>query len=248
MRFGSFNIFARRRIDPHQRLEVAPYTLVPAHMVGVPENMERWGHRFSNRELGELADIARRHHARASLQGWHETLMATYTDGATLTAAASASMLPTYAKISLQNGFCILGKKLKIVAQGRISNVVTTPGTARFDLRFGSIVVFDTGAINLNVVAKTNVPWWLEVDVVCRAVGNGTSANLFGFGTWQSEALVGSPANTAGGNGSLNVPVGVPAVGAGFDSTSAQTIDMNFTQTVATGSMTCHSCEIIARN
>lgn len=169
------------------------------------------------------------------------------TDGPALTAAAAASCIPTASKIVLPTNYWIPGKQWRIILQGRISCAVTTPGTARFDLRLGSAgstVVFDTGAINLNTTAKTNVPFQLDINLVCRTVGTGTSSTLFGIGEFQSEALVGSPANTAGGNGTLLVPVGTPAVGSGFDSTAANVVDMFFTQTVATGSMTVHNYSI----
>lgn len=187
-----------------------------------------------------------------SAQGWQETLINAIVDGPALTAAAATSCIPTAAKMTLPNNFLQVGRVLKITAQGRISCAVTTPGTARFDLRLGGTgagnVVFDTGALNLNVVAKTNVPFWLEIVLTCRAQGSGTSANLMGIASFQSEAVVGSPANTAGGNGSLLAPVGAPAVGAGFDSTAALSLDLFFTQTVATGSMTVHQFKVESLN
>lgn len=186
-----------------------------------------------------------------SLQTWQETLVAGTADGPTLTAAAAASCIPTGSRIILPNNYFSVGKILKVVLHGRISNVVTTPGTARFDVRMGpsgTIVVFDTGALNLNVVAKTNVPFWLEVMLTCRAVGASTASNFMGVGIFQSEAVVGSPANTAGGNGSLLCPVGAPAVGTGFDNTAANALDVFFTQTVATGSMTVHGYRVDALN
>lgn len=183
-----------------------------------------------------------------SFQTWHETLSPpNSTDGPTLTAAAAASCLPTAKKFALPSNFWFPGRKAKIVVWGRISNVVTTPGTARFDIRMGGTVVWDSGAINLNVVAKTNVPWWLEVDLTCRAAGAGTATTFMGLGSWESEALVGAPANTAGGNGSLLVPVGAPAVGGGVDATATLALDMFFTQTVATGSLTVHDFEWVSR-
>lgn len=185
------------------------------------------------------------------IQTWQENLVQSTVDGPTLTAAAAASCIPTPSRIILPNNFFYPGKVLRISMQGRISNVVTTPGTARLDVRLGpngTIVVFDTGALNLNVVAKTNVPWWAEIILPCRAVGVGTTSNLFGFATFQSEAVVGSPANTAGGNGILNAPVGAPAVGAGFDNTAANALDVFFTQTVATGSFTVHNYRVDALN
>lgn len=183
-----------------------------------------------------------------SLQTWQETLITAQVDGPTLTAAAAASCIPPAAKMTLPNNWWQIGRQMRITAQGRISCVVTTPGTARFDVRLGGTVVFDTGALNLNTTAKTNVPWWLEIELTCRAIGSGTSSNLFGFGIFRSEAIVGSPANTAGGNGSLIGPVGAPAVGSGFDSTSALSVDLFFTQTVATGSLTLHTFRVEALN
>ncbi|HTF75595.1 MAG TPA: hypothetical protein VK620_14905, partial [Bradyrhizobium sp.] len=100
---------------------------------------------------------------------------------------------------------------------------------------------FDSGALNLNVVAKTTVPWYFEADMTCRAVGNGTATQLFSQGKWTSEAVVGAPLPTVGGNGVLNCPVGTPALGTGFDNTAANALDWFFTQTAATGSFTVHN-------
>src|SRR5579872_7235085 len=130
-----------------------------------------------------------------SLQTWQETLITGQVDGPTLTAAAAASCIPTAAKMTLPNNWFLIGRTLRIQMQGRISCVVTTPGTARFDVRLGGTVIFDTGALNLNVVAKTNVPFWLEIELQCRSIGPGTNATLFGFATFTSEAVVGAPAN-----------------------------------------------------
>ena len=178
-------------------------------------------------------------------QAWVDILVGgpltpTITDGPTLTGASAASCIPTASKITLPNNFWIPGKVLRIFMMGRISCVVTTPGTARFDVRMGSVVAFDTGALNLNVVAKTNVPWWLDIKLTCRTIGSGTATTLFGLANFTSEAIVGSPANTAGSNATLLAPVGAPVVGTGFDNTAANTLDMFFTQTVSTGSMTVH--------
>jgi len=186
-----------------------------------------------------------------SIQSWQETLVVGVTDGPTLTAAARASCIPTASRIVLPNSYFYPGKMLLLEMHGRISCAVTTPGTARFDICLGSAgttIVFDTLALNLNVVAKTTVPWNLWVKLVCRAVGAGTSTNFFGHGEFLSAAVVGSPLPTVGGNGGLLVPVGTPAVGAGFDNLAASAVDVFFTQTVATGSMTVHNYQLSAMN
>lgn len=185
------------------------------------------------------------------MQSWEEVIQVAVTDGPPLTAAAAASCIPTPQKFTLPSSFFSVGKIMRITLMGRISCVVTTPGTARFDVRLGpagSIVVFDTGAMNLNVVAKVNVPFVMEIDLVCRAVGAGTVTVFMGIGRFTSEAVVGSPLPTVGGNGTLIVPVTAPAVGTGFDNTAANILDVFFTQTVATGSMTVHTFKVEIQN
>ena len=129
-----------------------------------------------------------------------QVIASSYSDGPTLTAAAAASCVPTYVPTSIPAGYWQIGRQWRISASGRISCVVTTPGTARYDLRMGAVTAFDTLAIPLNVVAKTNVSWWLDVLLTCRSVGTGVSATLFGQGWWRSEA---------------NILTAVPATGPG---------------------------------
>ena len=180
-----------------------------------------------------------------------ETIVVSATDGPTLTAAARASCIPTANRVVLPNNFFYIGRAIKFLLNGRISNAVTTPGTARYDICMGAAgttIVYDTGAMNLNIVAKTTVPWFFEALLVCRAVGAGTSTTFFPRGQWTSEAFIASPLPTVGGSGSILVPTGAPAVGAGMDNTAASALDMFFTQTVATGSMTVHNYQVDVLN
>jgi hypothetical protein len=182
------------------------------------------------------------------MQGWMELLVGAQVDGPTLTAAAAASCIPPAAKYTLKaNYFDYIGKQLLIKAYGRISVVVTTPGTARYDVRFGATVVADSLAMPLNIVAKTSVNWELEMLATCRLLG--TAGNLMWQGRWISEAVIGSPLPTVGGSGVFTLPFNsAPAVGANFDTTASQAVDMFFTQTVATGSMTLHQYAIYGVN
>lgn len=170
-------------------------------------------------------------------------------DGPTLTAAAAATALPVTAKYTFPPNSIQIGSFLRIYAQGRISCVVTTPGTARFDLRLNNNVVFDSGAMNLNTTAQTTVPWWLDITLTCRL--GGSAGNFFGFSQFQSVAVVGSAAVTAGGNGGLvssvsGGPGSAPAVGSNVDLTVSNPFDMFFTQTVATGSFTVHNFVLLS--
>jgi hypothetical protein len=171
----------------------------------------------------------------------------TLADGPTLTTAAAASCIPVNSKITLPNNYWTPGKKWRVTATGRISSVITTPGTARFDIRIGAVVAFDSLAILLDsVVGHTNVGWILEIMLTCRGTpGTGTSTTLFGQGRWTCEDILGVPATAPKGVLSAILPWNsAPALGTGFDNTAANTVDMFFTQTAATGSLTVHDYQI----
>jgi hypothetical protein len=177
-----------------------------------------------------------------SRQGWAESLITAETDGPALSGTAAASILPTGAKYVLPNNFFDVGKKLRLHMWGRVSNIVTTPGTLTLDVRLNTtpIIVFTGGAMQLNAVAKTNVSWEAIISLTCRAIGNGTTANLMGEGRWTSESVVGSPLPSAGGSGSLLMPASAPAVGTGFDSTAANQVDVFGTFSLTGNGLTLH--------
>lgn len=184
-----------------------------------------------------------------SMTSWQETLITAQSDGTAVTAAAATTILPAHAKFTLPaNFFQRLGQKLRIKATGRISSLITTPGTARFDVRFGATIVFDGLAILLDTVAAhTNVGWWLEIELTLRAVG--ATANLMGQGYWTCEDILGVPAAAPKGVLSAMLPWNsAPAVGNNFDSGVSQQVDLFFTQTAATGSVQLHTYELVAAN
>lgn len=178
--------------------------------------------------------------------GLWETLTSSAADGTALTAAARASLLQGSAKqglYTLPANKLRVGDVLHLKASGRISCVVTTPGTARWDLSagVGGTAFMDTLAIPLNIVAKTNVLWLLEMEGIVRAVGN--AANIFWTGHWLSEAALNVAVPSTGpGPGGNTLPYNTaPVVGTNFDHSIANILDFNFTQTVATGSITLHT-------
>jgi hypothetical protein len=165
-------------------------------------------------------------------------------DGPAATAAAATSVLPVSSLFTFPPNSFVVGSAMRITAQGRISNVITSPGTARLDVRLGGTVIFDTGPLALNAVAKTTLPWWFDALIVCRAVG--ATGNFFGFGRLQSESIVGSPLASTGGSGSLisavsGGPETAPAVGGSVNTTVSNLFDFQFTQTLTTGSFTVHN-------
>lgn len=181
------------------------------------------------------------------MRGFWRTLASNAGDGTTLTAAARASMLQgaggKQGLYTLGANELNIGDVLIVEASGRVSVVVTTPGTIRFDLSFGvaGVASMDTLAILANIVAKTNVPWHLYMKGIVRTIGN--AGNIFWQGYWLSEASINTAVPTTGpGPGGAMLPWNVaPVVGSNVDMTIAQILDFNFTQTVGTGSITLHN-------
>jgi hypothetical protein len=187
-----------------------------------------------------------------SRNSWNQTLFTQHQPGPTLTAASAASMLVASSPAAGQNRFTIPantfqeGDSITIRASGIVSCAVTTPGTFRFDVRFGSTVVFDSTAIPLNIVAQTNMPWWVDIDLSIQTIGATTAATLYGAGILICPATIAVPAQSTGpGPGGNILPYNsAPVISSGFDSTVANVFDSYFTQTVATGSFTCRQYRV----
>lgn len=187
-----------------------------------------------------------------SMQGWVESLAAAPADGAALTNTITpTSLLIATAKPVLPaQYFDRVGKMLRVTAKGRFSTVVTTPGTFTFDVRFGSTIVFTGGAMALNTTAQTNATFTMEVTLVCKSIGSGAVATVLGIGSFVSRAVIGSGAAGATGANELLLPDTAPAIGTGFDSTIAQTVDLFGTWSVASASnsITVHQLLIESLN
>lgn len=160
--------------------------------------------------------------------GWVETIATAQASGTNLASfTTAASLLPSQAVHTIATDEWYIGKQLRIVAAGAVSNVVTSQPTYTFNVNFGATTVFTTGAILTSTTAHTTVPWWLEILLTCRAVG--TSANLMGQGWTMSRAWMDSGANadiTTTGHPTLMVPETTPAVGSNFSSNASQSVDL----------------------
>jgi len=180
---------------------------------------------------------------------YESVLISTQADGSALASSTAAtSLLPTSAKTKIWPLFCRNPEKiLRITAHGRISTLVTTPGTLTLELRFidsaaTTVSVFSSGAMTLNTTAQTNTPWILTVYAHVRALGS--TATLFGYGTWTSHAVIGSSAIGTAGAGTQMLPYNAaPAVGTAFNATLENQIDLFGTWSVnsASNSITLHN-------
>lgn len=174
-----------------------------------------------------------------AIQGYVAPLITAQSDGTALTNTTTAtSIIPPSARWTAPSGyFGLIGQKLRIRAGGRISTLTAAPGTLTLDLRLGTvatpIVVFNGGAMTLNVTAQTNATWTFDATLTLRAVGSSTSATLLGVGAWSSRAVIGAGALAAAGVGTLLLPDTAPAVGTGFDSTITNVLDFFATWSIA---------------
>lgn len=184
-------------------------------------------------------------------QTYRATLISQAVDGAAYTASTTpTSILHATAKYEFPNNSLQIGDRLLVRAHGRITNVATTPGTLTLEVRMGptsSIAVASSGAMALNVVAKTNVPWILEWELTLRAAGSSTAANFMHQGKWISESVVGAPLPSAGGAGVHMLPNSAPAVGTGYDSTGKNILDLYATWSINNAnSIQVHGFELIS--
>lgn len=165
-----------------------------------------------------------------SLQTWRETLVSQQATGTFFaTYTTSKSVINPQALYVLPAGFWYPGRGMHIEVRGAISNIVTTPGTVTFEVKMGptsNIVVFTTGAMQMSTTAHTKLPFKLDIDLTCRAVGNSTSANLMGQACMESQTVSVSGADATTGHATLMAPNTSPAVGTGFDSTTASILDL----------------------
>lgn len=143
------------------------------------------------------------------------------------TYTTAKTVIPPICLVQLPPNYFYIGKQMRTTVRGALKNIVTTPGTVTFQIMMGNIVVWTSGAIQMNATAHASLPFTLVVDWVVRAVGNSTSANVLGMGTLQGVQFTLTAGQTDPANvpGAFSVPATAPAVGTGFDSTIANIMD-----------------------
>jgi len=168
--------------------------------------------------------------------GYTASLISADVDGAALTNSTTPTSLLQAGSKKLLGGNLLskVGHQILVKASGKISTVVTTPGTLTLDLRIGSVVVANGGAMVLSTSAKTNVSWYLEWLLTLRSKGGGTAATFMHQGVFWSEAA--GATSVAGEMKAIGLPQSAPAVGTGFDETAAAYLDLFGTWSVANAS------------
>lgn len=162
------------------------------------------------------------------MKTWQERLLETFqfnpegVDSGSLAGPAlsssttATSLLPAADLVTIPADYFVPGRSLRVMITGEISNIVTTPGTLTLDLRLGSVVAFNGGAMQLSATAHTTVPFAAMILLTCRSEGADTAATIIGQGILVSAAT----------DGFVLLPATTPAVGTGFDSTVDNVLDL----------------------
>ena len=169
-------------------------------------------------------------------QYWYTSALASAQgDGASLSNSTTpTSLLPAQAKFTFPANSLLVGNTFHVIAAGRISNIVTTPGTITLDFRMGSTVAVNLGAMQMSTTAHTTLPWFLDAMFTVRSIGSSTSATLFGQSTVSSQALsLTAVADSTTTPANLLAPNVTPVVGTGFDSTVSNIFDLFATFSIA---------------
>jgi len=108
-----------------------------------------------------------------STNSWEETLSASVTDATQISnSTAETVLVPDF---TVPANYLVEGRTIQITLIGKMSNVVTTPGTLTFRCRWGGVagtLLVASAAIALNIVAQTNAQVIIQLRLTCRTKGN----------------------------------------------------------------------------
>ncbi len=106
------------------------------------------------------------------VQGWEETLESITSDGTQISNTVTETIIcPDF---NIPAYYMAPGRTLRIWSFGVLSNVVTTPGTFLYSIRWGGVggvVLLLSGAQGLDTTARTNSLWAAQSFHVCRTAG-----------------------------------------------------------------------------
>jgi hypothetical protein len=122
----------------------------------------------------------------------------------------------------LGNFFTDVGKRLRIEMLGRITTGAT-PGNLTFDVYWGTNAaangtILASSAAQALTASQTNLSWMLQLDIQCRAIGNGTLGSLLCTGLAMFNEAVVTP--------HMLIPPSAPAAVSSLDLTAANYVSV----------------------
>jgi hypothetical protein len=136
------------------------------------------------------------------------------------------------------------GAAFNIRAWFDVSNVVTTPGTLRFRIRWGGVagtVLADTGTIALSATARSTYSGSLDADLVWREIGSAGSAFCQGR-VFLNDVPVAADSAPQGIYTMGSAGANVPALVSSLDTTTSKALSVTaqFSVNTATTQLTNH--------
>jgi hypothetical protein len=144
---------------------------------------------------------------------------------------------------NIQPFYMAPGRTLRVWAFGVLSNVVTTPGTLIFTIRWGGVggtVLLKSAAYVLDVTARTNALWMLSAHIVCRSAGSSGTFLSGGFSSIVNQKGSVAVASNAEFNswigmlGSAGAPIASGSAAVTIDTTTAKLLSVTGTFSVVT--------------
>ena len=172
---------------------------------------------------------------------WVETLDSIIADGTQISNSTSETIVcPDF---NIPAYYMVPGRTLEIVACGVMSNVVTTPGTLTFRVRWGGVggtLLCASAALALDTTARTNSAWRLVAEVVCRSAGS--SGSFLSDGLVHNNTLSSTAANLLPSlMGSAGNPLASANAAVTVDTTTAKLLSVTAQFSVSTNptNLTC---------
>lgn len=128
------------------------------------------------------------------------------------------------------NFFAMPGQIMRLKAAGRISTPAATQGNPTFKVKVGSVAVATSAALT-SLASQTNIQWQIDLLMTLRTVGDGTAATFMSQGVILTALVSATNLNNAW-------QASAPAVGTGFDASTAATVDLTVTWSNATAGNT----------
>lgn len=116
-----------------------------------------------------------------SRQFWSETLVWSTASGTIISNSSSEALVMPI--MTIPANYLQDGRLLRLTVRGKLSNIITTPGTITLRVRMGGLtgtVIASTGALNLNTTAQTDIMFELKLDVQVRS--NGSTGTVLAMG------------------------------------------------------------------
>lgn len=164
-------------------------------------------------------------------------LMNTFTTAQSILTTGS-QLTATQGFVTLPPGFFQYNGELHIYAL--VNTSWATGNTMIWTVKVGSVAAFVSGTLKVTTTGGTLEPQVVNIVLKCQSVGNGTNCQLMGGGTTVGRMIV-PPGGTAGANyaapsGISSLQEASAALGTGFDSTVAQTLDLHITMGASSAS------------